>query len=225
MEKITVKNPEYFDLSLEIYIDKPNICPYCKWGTDSKIEAISEPFKQADGKITFAVLFRCTVCGKYFFRAYIDNGTNVAVSLDYQPTSLTISVPEEVKKISPKFADIYTQALTAEAHGLSDVTGMALRKSIEFLVKDYLINYKKLDSIAIKKDPLARAISKIENPRIKNLAKVSTWLGNDETHYEKVWKSKDVSHMKLFISALIYFISLELVSDEAEEMIASSNSK
>ena len=72
MEKITIKNPEYFDFSREIYIDKPNICPYCKWGTDSKIEAISEPFKQADGKITFAVLFRCTVCGKYFFRAYID---------------------------------------------------------------------------------------------------------------------------------------------------------
>ena len=59
MEKITIKNPEYFDFSREIYIDKPNICPYCKWGTDSKIEAISEPFKQTDGKITFAVLFRC----------------------------------------------------------------------------------------------------------------------------------------------------------------------
>ena len=69
--------------------------------------------------------------------------------------------------------------------------------------------------------PLSQAIDKFNNPKIIALAKASTWLGNDETHYLKKYADKDVNDMKKFIQALAYFISSELEADEAHEFIYS----
>lgn len=212
--------------SSHVDINKPNKCPCCHIVINAPVVAISG----LSAEYNFAVLFVCPSCKRYFFKSYnfySENGYGYKTKdFDSTPTlDLNLNIPEEVEKISPKFVEIYTQALTAEFHGLSEITGIGLRKAIEFLVKDYLINYKKQNSDTIKKMFLNKAIDSIDNSKIKNLARATTWIGNDETHYERIHKDKDIKDMKKFIQALIHFISFEFVSDEAEDFTVSSMAK
>lgn len=50
----------------------------------------------------------------------------------------------------------------------------------------------------------------IDNPKIKEIAKRATWLGNDETHYFRKWEDKDLNDLKKLIEIVVYFISMEL---------------
>lgn len=213
-----------------VTIGKPDTCPCCHKAIDSKVEVVSPFFTQSLGQDTIAVIFRCPACGKYFFKAYvcfkIDFNHFTSDFFNCTPSpDLNLNIPKEIESISPEFTEIYTQALNAEYYGLSKITGIGLRKSIEFLIKDYLINYKKEDSNTIKNIMLGKAIAKIDNSKIQTLARATTWIGNDETHYERRYKDKDVDDMKRFIKALIHFISFELTADEAEDFTASSIAK
>jgi len=75
----------------------------------------------------------------------------------------------------------------------------------------------------IKKELLGDVIkSYVDSPKIKNLAKVSAWIGNDETHYVRKNETLDINDLKKFIEATLHFISYELISDEAEELVSSN---
>lgn len=202
----------------------PTECPYCHKSIDPIISGVSTKVAETD---TFGVLFQCSSCKKYFFEAY--NKTSVSVTpspLGYKPTlKLNINIPDEIKTVSPKFVEIYTQALTADHYGLNEISGIALRKAIEFLIKDYLISYKKHPEDEVKKLLLGKAINLIDNPKIQVLARATSWIGNDETHYERRYEDRDVHDMKRFITALLHFISFEFVLDEADSFTASSTSK
>lgn len=203
----------------------PTECPYCHKSIDPIINGTS---LEASQDRTFGVLFQCPSCKKYFFEAYsTTTGVNdVRIPIGYKPTlNLNLNIPEKIKAISPKFVEIYTQALTAEHYELNKISGIALRKAIEFLIKDYLINYKKHPEDKVKKLLLGAAINLIDNPKIQVLARATSWIGNDETHYERRYEDKDVDDMKRFITALLHFISLEFVLDEATSFTAYSNSK
>lgn len=212
--------------SSRVDINKPNKCPCCHTVINAPVVAIS-PLSIEDN---FAVLFICPSCKKYFFKSYnfySENGYGYKTK-DFDSTpilDLNLNIPEEIEKVSPKFVEIYTQALTAEFYGLSEITGIGLRKAIEFLVKDYLIYFNENISSEIKSSFLGKAIEKIDNIKIKNLAKAAVWLGNDETHYERRYENKDINDMKKFIRALLHFISFELTADEAEDFTASSIAK
>lgn len=203
----------------------PTECPYCHKSIDPIISGASVNISEDK---TFGVLFQCPNCKKYFFEAYLKTGSSAIISspIGYKPTlNLNLNIPEEIKTISPKFVEVYTQALTAEHYGLNEITGIALRKAIEFLIKDYLISYKKHPEDEVKKLLLGKAINLIDNPKIQVLARATSWIGNDETHYERRYEDKDVSDMKRFITALLHFISFEFVLDEADSFTASSTSK
>lgn len=162
---------------------------------------------------------------KIFFETY-ELDEEICEPLGYKPTlKLNLNIPDEIKTVSPKFVEIYTQAITAEHYGLNEISGIALRKAIEFLIKDYLINYKKKPEAEVKKLLLGKAINLIDNPKIQVLARATSWIGNDETHYERRYEDKDVNDMKRFITALLHFISFEFVLDEADSFTACSNSK
>lgn len=57
--------------------------------------------------------------------------------------------PETVGAVSPTFVTIYNQAVAVEAAGLDQVVGIALRKALEFLIKDFAVaeNPAKTDEI------------------------------------------------------------------------------
>ena len=65
------------------------------------------------------------------------------------------------------------------------ICGTGYRKSLEFLIKDYLISTLPEDQHeAIKNKFLNNCIrDNISNINIKTVASRAVWLGNDETHY------------------------------------------
>jgi len=82
-----------------------------------------------------------------------------------------------ITDVSPSFADIYNQANAAECYGLDQIAGMGYRKSLEFLIKDYLIS--KTDDEdkkeAFKSKFLGRLIADdVDNPNLKIVAERAT---------------------------------------------------
>lgn len=122
----------------------------------------------------------------------------------------------EVKSISPDFCSIYNEAYAAEQYGLAQVCGVGYRKSLEFLVKDYLIKFKPECEDKIKAKFLGRCIDEdIDDAKIKAVAKRATWLGNDETHYVRKWQDKDVTDLKALIELTVYWITSEQLTQQA----------
>ena len=55
----------------------------------------------------------------------------------------------------------------------------------------------------------------VTDPRIKEIAKRATWLGNDETHYQRRWIDKDLSDLKTLIRLTLHWIEAEHLTEEA----------
>ena len=126
---------------------------------------------------------------------------------------------DSLKNLSHQFVKIYNQALAAETSGLDEIAGLGYRKALEFLVKDFAIHLYPDDSEEIKRMMLSPCIRKyIDNPQIKTLVERSAWIGNDEAHYIRKQNDRDVSDMKAFIKATVYFISMVLITEDAASM-------
>lgn len=212
-KKLEVSNLKNIECQIE------NFCPHCNTCIDPKqIGDINNLTGIKPLKI-FAIIFECTSCKRQYvcFYQYNDVTTLSTKLLFVYPHAQPQNVSKELEKFSPKFAEIYTQAQAAEKYGLTEITGVGYRKAIEFLIKDYLITFQEEKPDNIYKMFLGSAINLIKVPKIQTLAKASTWLGNDETHYQRRYENKDLNDMKKFIEALIYFIKFELFAKEAEE--------
>lgn len=212
--------------STNFQIEIPEKCPFCFKSISAKI-ASKTPYDHQQ-KLNIAVLFQCPSCKKYFGNEYSIIDSFSSTFSGYKTNHITYKItknikydlPAEIEKVSSSFKVIYTQALIAESENLDQICGIGYRKSIEFLIKDFSINFMKQDKEQISKLPLGQAIKKIENDRIQSLATASTWLGNDETHYQRKYENKDLTDMKRFIKALTFYISSEIVASEAEEFIS-----
>lgn len=132
-------------------------------------------------------------------------------------------VPDLVAKVSRSFAEIYKQASEAEHHGLTDICGGGYRKSLEFLVKDYLISIS--DQIGksekqIKNKSLGNCIEDhIDDVKTKQIAKRAAWLGNDETHYLRKWEDKELKDLKVLLHLTMNAIENALLADEYIEQM------
>ena len=114
---------------------------------------------------------------------------------------------------------IYNQALQAETIGLNEIAGLGYRKSVEFLIKDYAIYKNPEKEEEIKNTWMKVCIEKyIDNDNIKLLAERSDWIGNDEAHYVRKQEDRDIKDMKKFIKAMVYFIGMTLITDDAASM-------
>lgn len=129
---------------------------------------------------------------------------------------LNPDIPPNVAKLSPNFQEIYRQAHFADSFGLTEICGAGYRKSIEFLVKDFLVS--KAEEYSIDKEtiitiPLSRCINNyIKDPMTKSVAERATWLGNDETHYYRKWENKDLSDLKTLLRLTINAIENQLLA-------------
>lgn len=101
---------------------------------------------------------------------------------------------------------------------------MAYRKALEELVKTYVTENYPAEAQTIAAESLGKSISRIEYPRIKALAKVAAWIGNDETHLVKKNPDLSVADMKNFIVALSHLLVAERVGNEAVALITARQS-
>lgn len=208
-----------------IKFEVPSKCPHCHKEMTANIIMQSKPIEIKQVK-RIGLLAQCTICDQFFalgylYRYYYGKHETTLIPYNYSP-EINIEIPENINKISEKFEEIYKQSKLAEAYNLNQIAGMGYRKATEFLVKDYLI-FKKIDKPEnILKMFLGNAIDKIDNNQIKNLARASSYIGNDETHPVKLQPDKDISDLKKFLEALTHYIAFDLSASEAADMIAEN---
>ena len=212
-------------------VEFPNKCPWCHVPVSPKLENTTKSnggIVRGSSKQNFSIIFSCPNCHEHFLQRYLLNLTyktstltsiDSIIKLDDIPQPETdFKYPSEIDNISKEFKNIISQAAHAEGLGFNHISGIGYRKALEFLVKDYLINHKKLNEDKISKKSLGKCIDQdIEDDRLKRLATAATWIGNDETHYVRKHMDKNIADMKKFLDAMIYFISLELSIEDAED--------
>jgi len=167
-------------------VENPSICPLCHHHIiPSKITE-----GHLNAKQTLQAVFKCTNerCKELFITNYRTRTESagvfpVFVLNDMQPSIIEDrKFSDEITSLSPSFVEIYNQAKTADEIGLDEICGPGYRKSLEFLIKDYLISTGHSDE-EIKSKLLGACLNMIQDNRIKTCAERATWLGNDETHY------------------------------------------
>ena len=179
----------------------PDTCPLCHQG----IEPIKR-FGWLEDEKLYAI-FQCPkkACKALFIAHYyepISFGPNILDPV-YKYTECVPwkvkkkAFQKEIMKTSPKFFVIYNQAKEADDRRLKEICGAGYRRALEFLIKDYLIKEKGKKSKEIIETRLGTCIKDyIDNQNIKDCAKRAAWLGNDETHYIRKWKDKDLEDLK-----------------------------
>lgn len=215
---------EYDTPQIQRLIEPPTMCPHCSVAV-RPIYLYSYLAHIPDNShgILYA-LFSCPQCKKAFLAVYYHSkGRDEDVYLGVLPhTESKASFSENINAISPDFVGIYNQAYLAEQSELTQICGMGYRKALEFLVKDYAIYKNPDNSDKISSMSLAQCIDKYIQPSmIKNLAKASAWIGNDETHYQRKHPDVSFEDLKAYINALVSFIDMEASCELAGKFINS----
>lgn len=182
----------------------PDTCPVCSYAVSPEYILI-----YSKDRLTSELLCGCPryECGALFFAVYEGEDTDLVRCYPYSKVSKEF--PEEVSELSPDFVAIYNQAHHAEQEGLSLICGVAYRKALEYLIKDYVLKLSPEEDSKVKAMPLQQCVQKfITEPTIKNMAERATWLGNDETHYIRKWENKDLQDLKNLIDLTVYFICM-----------------
>lgn len=203
----------YIKYCEELEIDMIRECPICHLKISPNLVG------DARGRYYYSLL-ECPHCGELFIIKYEWSYSRSFTGSEYTLKSIfpkkakDISIQEGIKVISPMFVKIYNQALEAEVNNLDQISGIGYRKALEFLIKDYLIHKNKDKEEEIKSKFLGKCIDMIDNENIKRMAKAATWIGNDETHYIRIWMDKDINDLKRLINLTIAWIDLELKTEE-----------
>ncbi|HJF86755.1 MAG TPA: DUF4145 domain-containing protein [Companilactobacillus farciminis] len=237
MEKIRIKDERL--VSQYCCIEYPEICPEC--GSTMFPVNLSEGMEIASKVDSTCflgyIVFMCSKikCRNIFIQSYQvfqdtegdDPYQLTAVKLNHNllpPVNLEID--NRISTISRNFINIYKQALQSELVGLDQISGVGYRKSLEFLVKDYLIHIKPNDADNIKKLFLGTVINNYlkDQPDLQNLATAATWIGNGETHYINEYSPEDIQDMKDYIKSFSYFVSSKLAIEEATRRVNHNRS-
>lgn len=184
----------------------PDTCPVCSFSISPTFILIYDK-----DRFTSELLCGCprNECKSLFFAVYHGDSHDYYLVNCYPNRKVNKDFPEEVSKLSPNFVAIHNQANHAEQEGLDLICGVAYRKALEYLIKDYVLILSPEEDSKVKSMPLQQCIQMfISEPTIKNMAERATWLGNDETHYIKKWENKDIQDLKNLIDLTVYFISM-----------------
>jgi hypothetical protein len=197
-----------------VTIDKvPDKCPLCHKGIEPK-----ETGANAQHPDWVEKLLRCprTECDRLFIARYKHQSTNPNGIRHYvfDEAIPTTVIPRPfndiIREVSPKFCEIFDQAHEGEGRSLALISGPGYRKALEFLIKDYLLKLHPTEGDEIKAMQLGACIKKyIKSEELKDVASRAAWLGNDETHYVRVWADKDLKDLKDLIELTINWIEIE----------------
>ena len=204
------------------------VCPIChQSGRPDLIGGFIFNNPEHEGDQRIFVILQCMSCYQPFVASYISTDYIGSYRLvgAYPKSPTPISFDDTIKKISNSFIEIYSQAHQAEESGLDELAGMGYRKSLEFLVKDYLIYHDASQADEIKQLPLSACIKKIDSPNLQVLARGASWIGNDETHYVRLNPDYNIEHLKLFIQSLIGLITHECAIASAKELVCPHSEK
>lgn len=196
----------------------PEHCPVCNH--DISLNCVFE----CHSKTGFVYVFLCprNECQAVFFITWNHGKFTV-----YPMSADMNKIASDVAEISPSFYETYKQASIAENSGLDMICGMGYRRAAEFLVKDYLVAFANLEKSKddIYKMSFSSAINKLPDRQLIDIAKASSWLGNDETHTFRKWTDYDVQNLKSFIQSLASYTVFKMNAQEANQLIHSRDNQ
>ncbi len=208
----------------EVFFDDE--CPMCGYGMDMQREQhyryhdYTGDNNQIECKV--ACVHFCPHCRNLFVSVHeMVKGPNLFREIRhhiYPYSDKTVNLPDEIKRISTGFGIIYEQAIKAKNCELDEIYGMALRKALEHLVKDYALykNPEKEDDIA--KKSLAECIKNyIDDNRINTLCTSCRLIGNNETHWKNNNTAEDIIFMEKVLKAIIHYVEQEMIVEDAEK--------
>jgi hypothetical protein len=222
------------------FVGVPEECPECKRGQD-----FDPPYhiRYKPRNIAFGY-FQCLFsnCRTPFFGIYAlaDKGKYHFASSRVPSYSEPVEKnPDIIEEISPEYEKIYFQAHQAEEEGLDLIAGSGYRKALEFLLKDYAIFLIKGDTEEenltdkqretikkVKSSQLGVVIREhLDIPKVKAMASRASWIGNDETHYERRLEESDISIMKQLMKLTVLHIETEELTKEMEDSIQPASKK
>lgn len=235
-------NTSFEDTRVNIHLNIPTECPLCGQKMIPEL-VFGSPhgigyLKSSASKPRVVVNYRCTndVCKKYFTIEYSTEKFGPSeYNIDYLQCNeikysylkpITVPIDNKITKISPNFLNIYKQATRAESLNLTEISGIGYRKSLEFLVKDYLCHTQPENSDGIQKAALGTVINNYLNDEsdLQNLAQASTWIGNGETHYINEYNDDDVQDMKSYIIAFASTVISKIAIEDATNRINQDRS-
>lgn len=208
--------------------DEPTICPMCKHAIKPQ-ELHMATYSNNDGAWFLSAQYLCKHCYQTFITLH--SCSLVGDKNDYEKSytsNLLYSAPnhfiekefdDALAALSPQFVKIYNQSLAADAAMLDEIAGLGYRKALEFLIKDFCVHIYPDAEDKIKNLPLSKCIAEyVNSSEIKALATRAAWIGNDEAHYIRKQEEHDISDMKRFIQAAVYFIGMVLITEEAKSI-------
>jgi len=200
----------------------PNICPHCHVVNTPHLKYKS-PTLDTDGSPCNIQIWQCSnqECGKLFGVLYKNvNGTvKIVKFLNGLPKGPIWPKPISnlkdgksigtEKEIQSKFIKTYLQSLEAESNGLDEIAGMGYRKAIEYLVKDWAIQSNPKEKDKILGLWLSSIIQNYFTGDLKEILERATWLGNDQTHYNKLFEEYNIEHLKELIDLIMVELDRE----------------
>lgn len=223
-QAVNLNCPGFKDRCFEVSVE--NVCPVCNYAIDMEAEqGINyHDLHSVDQKqFNIISIHRCPHCNQGFVVQHKmvaqeqDNGV-YGVTIKYVETSQSTfpakssykDIKEDIRKISPKFYDVYKQSLIAKNSGLNELYGMGFRKAIEYLVKDFAISENPNKRSSIEASSLHSCIENyFKNSDARTALLACKWLGNNETHYVNSNDSDDVSLLENLIEDTLYYIHRE----------------
>ncbi len=199
--------------------ENPNICPHCHIANEPAIL-----FKHHDTKVNKLIsVWRCNFnkCNKIFVVSHKKDEATYIIerTLNGLPKGPIWPEPilnlkdgktiETSKVLESKFIKTYLQSLESEANGHDEISGMGYRKAIEYLVKDWAIQTHPTEKEKILGKWLSAVIQDYFTGDLKDILERATWLGNDQTHYNKLFDEYNISHLKELISLIMVELDRE----------------
>lgn len=189
------------------YDRRADACPVCH-----SFITPNEVHKERKSNLDARIIYRCTNSNcKELFIAYYEHSTRDLINhfKESKPMSfIKHRFDQEILDVSKEFVEIYNQSLKAESDWLDKIAGVWFRKSLEFLIKDYLVLLNPDEEEVIKTQFLTKVIKdRLDDEEIKAIAERAVWLWNDETHYVKEWTTHDINDLKNLIDIVQTYIS------------------
>lgn len=202
---------------------QPNKCPFCH----NKITPNLIYGHRNDDILEVICICPNQDCKRSFIGYYSDYGSFFL--FEGETTLGTVEgmdFSDTISAISDNFICIYNQAFAAEQYGLVDVCGVGYRKALEFLIKDYVILSNSEDKEKITGMNLARCIDEyVDDCKVKSVAQRAVWLGNDETHYVRIWDGRSIDDLKILIDLTLHWIEMESLTRNYSAEMSSRPSK
>ncbi len=213
--------------------DAPNICPHCHVTIVPKFHW-NAPTEDSDGEQAYLSIWGCTNinCKKLFVAMYklvdseylFDRFLGGLPKGPIWPQPILDLTDGKDDLLKSKFIRTYLQSLEAENLGLDEIAGMGYRKAIEYLVKDWAIKNNPTEKEKITNSWLSVVINDFYEGDLKDILERATWLGNDQSHYNKLFEEYKISDLKELIDLIMVELDRQYKKNHYIETIQKKNS-